>query len=67
MSVRERPRAGERESRLSVHKLNFVAKTRCVDLILLFTVFICLASVSLVFCCKTFEITEIIWRSDTEL
>ncbi len=54
-------------------KCNFVAKTwtRSVDFILLFTVFICLASVVvgfwLFFCCKTFEITEILCRSDTEL
>ncbi len=47
--MRERPRAGEREK--AVHfpyiiKLNLVAKiwTRSVDFILLFTVFICLAS-----------------------
>ncbi len=47
-------------------KLNFVAKTwtRSVDFMLLFTVFICLASVVVGFgyfvCYKTFEITEII-------
>ncbi len=51
-------------------KLNFVANTwkRSVDFILLFTVFICLASVVVGFsyfsCCKTVEITDIILRSD---
>ncbi len=51
-------------------KRNFVVKTwtRSIDFILLFTVFICLASVVVGFgycsVVRPFEITEIIWRSD---
>ncbi len=52
-------------------KLNFVAKTWTRFVNLSFCLFICLASVIVGFCyflCyKTFEITEIIWRSDMEL
>ncbi len=56
-----------------IMKHNFVAKTwtRSVDFILfVYCIYLfgqCRCGFWLFFCCNTFEITEIIWRSDTEL